>query len=163
MTGKYLANKKKQVKNKPKRSCIKPDFINGRAVIRRPGRRQIIAVQRSNDDYKPFEPHAHVYYYTHEESNGNISSHFSKPEYLRRQYIASHHAIIAPAIRAEQVAAAIEKSISFIFVLAVKAHEQFGKICHTNNRAGEYNYFVHRLNMPECNVFLHVQHFSHIY
>src|SRR5574343_93146 len=113
---------------------IETNFPDGWAVVYRPAGWQVVAVERSNNDYKTLEPHTNVNDHTHKECNKNVSSHFTEPEKLRAQYVTSHHTPVAPSIRAEQISTAVPESITFIFVLAIPAHEQLSQVSDTYNR-----------------------------
>src|SRR6266513_5817265 len=93
---------KQKITGKEQSNCphIKTNFPDCRSVISTPCRWKIITINRCNDNHKAFKPHTYVHKNTHKESNRQISSHFSKPEYLWGQNIASHHDPVCPSIRA---------------------------------------------------------------
>ena len=101
-------------KEQPKCSHIKTNLPDSRCIISTPGTGQVITIHRSNDDHKTLEPHTDIHQDTHEESNQQVSSHFPEPEYLRRQYVTTHHDPVAPAIRTVQVHPVFLKSKPFI-------------------------------------------------
>src|SRR5688500_17303 len=86
-------------KEQAKSSEVESNFPDGWPVVSAPAAGKIIAVDRCNDDHETLEPHTYVYDNRHEEGNGQVSSHLSKPENLWRQYVTTHHEPVAPAIR----------------------------------------------------------------
>jgi len=61
-------------KEQSKSSQVKSNFKNAGCIIGAPAAGQVIAVDRSNDDYKTFEPHTYVYQYTHKKSKQQVTA-----------------------------------------------------------------------------------------
>ena len=78
-------------------SCEDADFNPSWAVVA-PGRRQEVASQGSCNNYKTLEPHPYVNYDRDKEGPPNATADFTRPEYLRTNDIAKHHAEIGPPI-----------------------------------------------------------------
>src|SRR5688572_13012132 len=131
---------------------VKTHFPDGRCVIGTPGRRQVIAVQRSNDDHKTLEPHTHVHDNGHEESDDQAAPHFTEPEDLRRQNVTTHHEPVAPSIRTVQVGAVLEECKHLVLHVRVPGHEQFGQVGDTHNGTRQYDHLVHYFNVLDGNV-----------
>jgi hypothetical protein len=69
-------------KEQAERTEVKTHFPDGWCIIRAPARRQVIALQRCNDDHKPLEPHPNVDEDGHKERYQQIAAHFLEPEDL---------------------------------------------------------------------------------
>src|SRR5687768_16591924 len=110
-------------KEQPESSQVKSDFPDGWCIICRPAARQVVAVQRCNDDHKPFKPHTYINDHRHEECYCDVPSHFSEPEDLRRQNVAAHHQPIGPPIWAEWICTVFHKCPHFVWVLSVPGNE----------------------------------------
>src|SRR5687768_7918664 len=100
-------------KEQAKCSQVKSNLPNGGCVICSPAAREIVAVQRCNDDHKTFEPHTYIHNHRHKESNSNVSSHFPEPEYLRRQYVTAHHQPVTPSVWTERICTVFHKCPHF--------------------------------------------------
>src|ERR1043166_1547305 len=75
-----------------------PDIDPGRFKIS-PIRRDVIAVQRSDDDHETLKPHADVHKDRDDEDNHHARPNFLEPKQLRADDVATDHRPISPPIR----------------------------------------------------------------
>ena len=81
--GEIFREQEEAGKEQPECTGIESDLPDGRAVVGRPAGRQVIPVQRGNDDHETLEPHTNVHDNTHEEGDEQIPSELFEPEDLR--------------------------------------------------------------------------------
>src|SRR5215204_874171 len=77
---KELREKEVAGEEKTKGAHVKSNLPDGRCIVYAPGRRNIIPVQRRNDNHKTLEPHADVHNNRHEESDVDVPAHLAEPE-----------------------------------------------------------------------------------
>src|SRR5436190_14526760 len=118
-------------------------------MIHGPGRGNIIPCQRNGNDYKTLEPHSYINEDGNDEGGNQACADFFEPEKLGCNYVARHHAPVRPPIRA---GSAVDECIRFILYSAIPCYKEFSDVCNTNNRAGEDNNLVHRLDMLNGNI-----------
>src|SRR5580658_3927709 len=145
-------------KEQPERPDIEPDLPDRRPVIRSPATGYIIAINRQDDNYKTFEPHPDIYDDRHKEGNRDIPAHLPEPEDLRRQYVATHHQVIGPTIRTEDVDPVLKKGPVLEFIHAVPSHKKFRQIRNPHDRPREDDHLVHDFDMLERDIIFQVKH-----
>src|SRR6516225_6905510 len=136
---------------------VKTDFPSGRSIIGTPATRYIVPVNGRDDDHETFKPHTDIDDDGHKEGDGQVSPEFAEPENLRRQYVTSHHDIVTPAVRAEQVDPVLHEGPAFKFILPVPGHEQFGQVSASDDGPGQHNDLVHDVDVFDGNIFFQFQ------
>src|SRR5262249_35485580 len=147
-------------KEQPERSDIEPDLPDARRVIGSPAAGEIVAIDGSDDDDKPFEPHTYVYDCRHEAGNGKVAAHLEEPEDLRREYVTAHHQVVSPAVGAEDIDAVLSKCPVLEFILAIPGDEQLCQVGDTYDRTREYDNLVHHFDMFHGDIFFQLQHLT---
>ena len=135
---------------------VKTNFVRRGGIVA-PARRQVVAVQGSNDDHKTLEPHPDVHDDGHEEGEGYVLAQLLHPEELRADHVARHHAPVAPVVGAH---GAVGEGVLLVEVAAVPGNEQLGEVGATHDGAGGHDDLVHGVDVLNGDVLLEVQHLT---
>ena len=114
-----------------------------------PGTREEVLRERGDNDDETLKPHADVHKHAGNENDPVIGAHLLRPEDLRNDDVAGHHAVVGPRIPTAVVIAdaRTEEGEALVLVAAVVGNEQLDQVGVTHDRAGQQDDLGHLIDV----------------
>src|ERR1700733_9662040 len=137
-----ITNEKVKQRKKKPNSPSKSHVIPTSRIIHSPRRRNKIAVQRSNHNHKPFQPHPHIHHQRNHEQRPHRSPHLLNPHQLRNRNVAQNQ---RPVSRPVRPCKPIQKSKSLVLIRTKKRRKSLHHVPVSHNQPGSQHHLGHIL------------------